>query len=104
MRFSFALVRQHETFDKKSFYNYLNLSALSRIYLKILHCSTSRGRGGGMQGGDILSDPQLSIFIQLMQIQFGYMQPIVAGNVVSNRNHKKWDKSRLPDSPHLAGT
>jgi hypothetical protein len=54
MRFSFALVRQHETFDKKSFYNYLNLSALSRIYLKILHCSTSRGRGGGMQGGDTL--------------------------------------------------
>jgi len=38
-----------------------------------------------------LPEVQLSIVIQLIQIQFGYIQLILSGNWVSNRNYKNCD-------------
>jgi len=39
--------------------------------------------------GDSLPIAQLSIFYQLMQICYGYTQPIAAGNWLSNRKYCK---------------
>jgi len=36
----------------------------------------------------ILPDPQLSDFIKILQIQFEYIDHIVSGDRVSNRNQK----------------
>ncbi len=57
----------------------------------------------------ILPEVQLSVYIQLLQIQYGYTHPIVSGDRVSNRNQKngvlinKNGKFRLPDSPLSVG-
>ena len=50
-----------------------------------------------------LPEVQLSIFIRFMQILFGYMNPIVSGNRVSNRNPKNWNIENEKGLIHAAG-
>jgi len=51
---------------------------------------------------DILPEVQLSVFVQLIQILYGYIHPIVSGKCLSNKNVKN-GQFKMSDSPLPVG-
>ena len=55
----------------------------------VISCNTA-SKLALFQTGDFLPEVQLSVVVQLMQIQFEYMHPILSGNRVSNWIDNEW--------------